>query len=219
MKKNIAIKNKSLLWIILIVVIIFALIVVLVNSAKSRVSGHINLAQIKIDGTVLPYPQVIEPFRLTDNHDRSFTKQKLLHHWTFMFFGYTNCAYVCPVTMAEFHKLYNNLHAQLPDRLLPQVVFISVDPQRDTIEKLNQYVKSFNPHFIGLRGSIAEVQALARQMNVSFHKIGDGDNYVMAHTATVMLLNPEGNLVAYFSYPHKAVQMARDYEKVIRAYG
>src|SRR5258708_3549447 len=84
-------------------------------------------------GTVLPQPLALSPFQLTGTNGQPFTNQSLMGHWTFLFFGFTNCGYVCPTTMVTIKKIYANLKTN--NQTLPQVVLISIDPVRDTPER------------------------------------------------------------------------------------
>lgn len=178
-----------------------------------------NPKQIKIDGVVLNKPRVISEFNLTADNGNSFTHENLTKHWSLVFFGFTSCGYVCPTTLSALDKMYVQLRAQLPAPLLPKVIMVSVDPDRDSVERMHEYLQSFNPDFVGVRGSLQQTQILAQQMSVVFSKVdnANSDNYMVNHSAEIMLLDPEGNLRAFFSYPHDATQMAQDYTAVIRA--
>ncbi len=176
-------------------------------------------SHIEIDGTVLPTPRVIHPFQLRDTQNKPFSNANLKGHWTLIFFGFTNCGYVCPTTFSELAKTYKTLQAQLPASLLPQVVMVSVDPDRDTINRLKDYVHAFNPAFIGLRGKIDATKNLADQMSAVFAKVNmPNNNYTVTHSAEIMLLDPNGNLRAFLSYPHTSDRMTHDYESVVQAY-
>lgn len=168
-----------------------------------------------ISGTALQKPSPIQSFRLTNGDGVAFTNKDLLGHWSFLFFGFTGCPYVCPTTLAQLNIMENNLQKKLPQRLWPQIVMVSVDPQRDTAERMKEYVTGFNPHFIGLRSSMENTLKFAKAMNVSFAKVHpDGaadDQYTVTHTATIMVVGPKGRLRAYLSYPHEAETMERDY--------
>ncbi len=181
------------------------------------------LAQTKslvIDGTLLPKPKVLTPFQLTATTGQAFSPKSLVGHWTMVFFGFTNCALVCPTTMTEMNKMYVSLQKKLPKAKLPKVVMVSVDPQRDSLNRINGYVHAFNKHFMGARGDIEHVKQLAQQMNVVFTKLsakdGQPGHYTISHSAEVMVLNPNGDLVAFLSYPHKAKQMVHDYQVIIK---
>jgi protein SCO1 len=179
----------------------------------------IDASQVKIDGFFLPHPQAINNFHLTDNSGKPFSKDNLKGHWTLVFFGFTNCGDVCPTTLSELNKMYKTLQGQLPDPKLPQVVMITVDAPRDSLEKLNTYVKAFNPHFIGLRGEEDELKSLEKQLHVTSVKMqapGQGKNhYMVNHSAEVMVFNPQADLIALLSYPHEAEQMVSDYKTIL----
>ncbi len=213
-------KNINLFIGIFLIVFAAAIAGIMLNVSKHK-QQRVDIAAVnlKIDGTVLPNPRIIHAFQLTDTKNESFTNENLKGHWTLMFFGFTNCAYVCPTTLAELKKTYTNLEARLPKELLPQVVMVSVDPERDSLKRLSGYLKSFNPAFIGARGSLAATQSLANQMSVVFAKMKmpTGD-YTITHSAEIMLLDPQGNLRAFLSYPHKADQMTHDYEAIVRVF-
>ena len=181
-----------------------------------------HLQDVKIDGVVLPKGQVVSGFNFTDTHGSAFTKEELKGHWTMMFFGFTNCGMVCPTTMAELNQMYKTLQRELPDNKLPKIVMISVDPDRDSIERMNEYVTTFNTNFIGARAEIAETVALEKQLHIAAAKIeadGEGNNhYTINHTADILLVNPNGEVQAFMSFPHKAAQMVKDYKLVLTAF-
>lgn len=178
--------------------------------------------KIKIDGTYLSTATAIKNFNLTDNHNKSFTKNNLKNHWTLLFFGFTNCGMVCPTTMDALNKMYQLLQKDLSPEKMPQVVFVSVDPDRDTVERINDYIISFNPNFIGARSEIAGTIALEKQLHIVAAKLqvdGQGkDQYTINHSAEILLLNPDAKIQAYFSYPHEPQQMAKDYKNILENY-
>ena len=176
-------------------------------------------AKAKIDGVYLPESKRIEDFKLVDNAGQTFTQDNLKGHWTLMFFGFTNCGMVCPTTMSALNKMYNTLSAELPVEKMPQVVMVSVDPDRDSIQRMNEYVTSFNPHFIGARAEIAQIE----KMQQAFHLVAvkmqadgqDKDHYTINHSAEIVVINPQGELQAFMSAPHEPEQMAKDYKSML----
>jgi protein SCO1/2 len=138
-----------------------------------------------------------------------------------MFFGFTNCGMVCPTTMAALNDMYKNLEQELPQDHLPAVVMVSVDPDRDTVARMNEYVTAFNSHFVGARAEMPQIETLQKELHLVAVKMqADGDaknQYTINHSAEIMLFNPEGKLQAFMSYPHKADQMAKDYKAVLMA--
>ena len=175
--------------------------------------------RVKIDGVVLPTGRHIKNFHFTDNQGHSFTNKNLLKHHTLMFFGFTNCGYICPTSMAALNQMYRQLSTAIPTKEFPQVVMVTVDPKRDSIERLNGYVKAYHPKFVGIRGNLEETRALETQMNVVAMKLyaKKDKKYTINHSANVMYIDPKGNLRAYLSYPHHANIMVRDYKAIIEA--
>jgi len=170
-------------------------------------------------GTYLEKPREINQFSLSGSDHQPFTNASLQGQWTMVFFGFTNCGYLCPTTMAELSKMYRLLEEK-GVTTLPRVVMISIDPERDSFEKLNNYVTAFNQHFYGARGDEGAIKLMTREMGIAYAKIAlptaeDAQNYDMEHTGTVILFNPQGELNAFFTTPHKADLLARDYQLLL----
>jgi protein SCO1/2 len=207
---------KTTLSLLIIVITITAI------ALYVSVFQHLKAAppkDLKIAGLYLLNSQPINEFKLTDNKGLPFDQTHLKGHWSFVFFGFTNCGMVCPTTMAELNKLYLGLEKELPVNQLPQVLFVSVDPDRDTVKRLNDYVLAFNPHFIGLRGDDSQIEALKKQLHIVSAKMqadGEGkDRYTIDHSAEIIVFNPDAKVQAFMSYPHTAEQMRKDYKLII----
>jgi protein SCO1/2 len=179
----------------------------------------VNPEDIKISGVYLVNPKEIKDFKLTDNKGNIFTNENLKNHWTMLFFGFTNCGYVCPTTLTELNKMYTLLQAELADNELPQVVLISVDPERDSVSRMDSYVNAFNTHFIGARAGLPETEALEKDLHIAAVKMqakGKGKNhYSVNHSAEILVVNPKGEVQAYLSFPPKAADLAKDYKLII----
>lgn len=169
-----------------------------------------SLQGIKIKGTYMTTPIALREFHLIDSRGRPISKEDFKGHWTMVFFGFTSCPVICPTTLAILNKMYQVLQNELPQHKLPQVVLISVDPEQDTIEKLNSFVHAFNPHFMGVRGPLEEILALEKQMHLPVSKSNP-----LSHSMEILLLNPDAHIQAYFSYPQQALQLAADYKLLI----
>lgn len=168
-------------------------------------------------GTILTEPKNIAPFKLQDKNQQAFTNQNLQNHWTFIFFGFTHCPNICPTTLSMLKQLYQNLQNDHVKQM-PQIVFISVDPERDTAARLKEYLQNFNAAFEGATGDKNQIDALAQQFNVAYAKVfsdGDHQHYNIDHSGTLMLVNPQGKLFAIFTTPLDAKNIANDYEKII----
>tara|TARA_R110000868_G_scaffold36277_5_gene128831 strand:+ start:2171 stop:2806 length:636 start_codon:yes stop_codon:yes gene_type:complete len=147
------------------------------------------------------YPQVraLPDFQLVDNHQQAFTTEQLLQHWTLVFVGYTFCPDVCPTTLAELKTIYPQLKA-LPSKHPVQIMFLSVDPQRDTPERMNEYVNFFEPEFIGVSGEHKELFPLVRAMGMmySMTESTDKPDYLVDHSSSVVLVNPQAQVIGRF---------------------
>jgi protein SCO1 len=168
-----------------------------------------------LHGTLLESPRDIKPFSLTGIDRKPYTNASLQGSWTMMFFGFTRCGSICPTTMAELGKMYRILEAK-GVKNLPNVVMISIDPERDSLNKLSHYVKAFDSHFYGAKGNQASIDAMTHELGIAYFKmarkdVDKVDDYTIEHTGTIMLFNPQGKLMAFFTMPHKADLLANDY--------
>lgn len=126
-----------------------------------------------------------------------------------MFFGFTHCPDVCPVTLAELAAAKRKLGA---DGARVQVLLVTVDPQRDTPQVLSRYVTAFDPDFLGLSGSPQQIATVAREFKVVYQKV-DGkqpDSYTVDHSAGTFIFDPQGRLRLYVSYGQGAEVFAHD---------
>ena len=176
---------------------------------------------ILTSGTLLSPPRSINPFQLKDDHNKPFTQANLLRHWNLVFFGFTNCPELCPTTLSTLNQAYKNLQTNhLP--VLPQIIFISVDPKRDTPERINRYLSSFNPAFIGATGKKKQIDELVRDFNIVYVEIAQKGNqaneYTIDHSGAILLIDPAGQLYAVFSTPHDAANIAKDFTMIVDNY-
>lgn len=163
------------------------------------------------DGTLLNNPRQISKFEFTGIDKKVFDNNSLNGHFTFVFFGFTHCKYMCPTIMSQLQAMYGILEKNKIVNL-PQIVMISIDPSRDNIEQLNKYVKSFNPEFYGATASLKKMQTLTQELGIAYATVNNNtQNYDIEHTGTVMLFNKQGHLVAFFTSPQDASKMAQDY--------
>lgn len=217
-KKN----HHKVIFVVLLIVLAFTVTVLYFGIIKQTHQAHLK-QNIKIDGVLLPEAKAMATFHLKDQLGHPFTNQNLTGQWSMLFFGFTNCGYVCPTTLTELNKMYKVLQQELPDRDLPQIVLVTVDPERDSVERMRDYVAAFNPHFKGIRGDLTETEQFENDLHISAVKMqAEGqpdDQYMINHSAEILLINPEGKIQAYLSYPHKAEQMIKDYKLILNSIG
>ncbi len=161
-------------------------------------------------------PQAIEPrnpaplpaFRLTGPRG-TFRNADLLGRWTFLFFGYTQCPDVCPTALSVMKEV-RAIGGAVPPAPTFEVVFVSVDPRRDTDQLLAQYLAAFDPGFVGVSGDDAALMPLAQALGVAYRRHDEKDvrNYTVDHSAAIHLIDPQGRLAASFPPPQQAATLA-----------
>jgi protein SCO1 len=148
------------------------------------------------------------PFRLLDQDGRQRTDADFRGKPFLVFFGFTHCPDICPTALFEMSEVLRRLG---PDAANTAVLFISVDPERDTPEKLKEYLSSFHPRIVGLTGSPQEIAEVEKTYRVYAKKIPlDGGGYTMDHSAIVYLMDKDGRFVAPFNLKRTADEAAAD---------
>ncbi|HAU1152608.1 TPA: SCO family protein [Legionella pneumophila] len=188
---------RKVISIILFYIILAASIIVYVFFNHSEV----NLEE----GVYVNQPQSLAHFELIDNHGNLFTEKNLKGHWSLLFFGFSSCTMICPFTMQTLNQAYESL---VKTKKL-QVIFISVDPEHDSLSRLNQFIHQFNPDFIALRGEISVINALQKQLHVTV------STTPMSHGTEILLINPEAKVQAYFYYPISTKTLVLDLNRLI----
>jgi protein SCO1/2 len=153
------------------------------------------------------------PFQLVDQNGKSITDKDLKGHPTLIFFGFTHCPDICPTTLFEVSEIMRELGKDA-DRV--RALFVTVDPERDTPEKLKDYLSSFDPHLTGVTGDMASIAAMGKAYRVYFKKVPlDGGGYTMDHTALVYLMDKEGRFVAPFNMKRRPEEAAADLRRYL----
>ncbi|WP_273456645.1 SCO family protein [Nevskia ramosa] len=165
-------------------------------------------------GTLLKTPRVIEPFVLTSATGAPFTNADLAHHWTLVFAGFTFCPDVCPTTLAELKAVQARLG---DDAAKVRILFLSVDPGRDTPEKIASYLKFFSPDFLGATGDDAALETLGKNLGYVYAKVPGAtpNSYTVDHSTALILINPQGQVAGYLTPPFKPDAMAADLRKLV----
>lgn len=161
------------------------------------------------------YPPIrpVTEFELRDTEDQPFTLANLKGRWSVLFFGYTSCPDICPTTLAELSHAAKLLEdAGQP---LPQFIFISLDPERDTSQHLQEYVTYFHPLFKGVTGSQEQLDAIIEQLGIVYRKVPVASNqsslnYLIDHSATLLIINPQAWLQGVITPPHEASFIAQE---------
>lgn len=173
---------------------------------------HRQEPETAIPGLLWPEPKTLAPFTTVDHENNPFTLADLRGKWSLLFFGFTHCPDICPITLAVMDKA----HSQLDQARDVQFVLVTVDPDRDSSERLEQYLSSFNPEFIGLGGSAEQIAGLTGQIGLPYFrdKTQDEENYLINHGGSLFLIDPLGRMVGIFSAPHDALNIADRFNRI-----
>jgi protein SCO1/2 len=158
-------------------------------------------------------PLALPAFELVDTHGASLTPDRLRGRFTLLFFGFTNCPDICPLTLAALASAYAELAT---DADPPQVVFVSVDPNRDTPERIGDYLAGFDDRFIGATGTREQLDPLLRALGVSvmIHELPDRPGYTVTHNGTIYMIGPDAELVATLGGMPPPAAIASDFRRV-----
>lgn len=171
-------------------------------------------------------PHALNAFHLKESDGTSFTKDELKGRWSFVFIGYTFCPDICPTTLADLRAIYPTLKETDPSS---QVVFVSVDPKRDDLQRLSGYTRFFSPEFKAVTGTQVELYSFVRNLGLVY-SIVDEDaerkDYLIDHSASIVLINPDGDIQAVFrpeprrsQPPEVSMQkMAADFSRIVALY-
>lgn len=168
--------------------------------------------------TLFSDPKPLTAFALTDDRQRVFDLESLKGKWSFLFFGFTHCPDVCPTTLAELARARDRIVENAAGAEPVQFVFVSVDPNRDTVGKLGRYVRYFDSSFVGVTGDNAQIANLAGQLG-AFYEVAvapGAENYSVSHSGAVFLLDPQARQHAVFAPPLDAQALSERF-KVVRA--
>ncbi len=147
----------------------------------------------------LEQPRPLPEFALIDQQGQRFDRARLEGRWSLIFVGYTSCPDVCPTTMADLARVYPKLEQALGADPV-QVILLSVDPARDPPEKLGQYVEFFRPGFLAVTGDHAQLYPFTQSLGLVYALVDNpsGGEYLVDHSADLVLINPEGAIEAFF---------------------
>ena len=181
-------------------------------------------------------PLEVTPFTLVDFNNQEYGIDRLNGYWTFIFFGYTFCPDICPVTLSNLVSAFRKLESQSFPMSQVQVIFVSVDPGRDTPEVLKQYVPHFDSRFMGSTGSKSQLDLFTRQLGALYYideQIDEqidgqidgqvdgensGENYTVSHNSSLFLIDPQARQFARFAMPHFPDEIADAFVRIVQHY-
>ena len=163
--------------------------------------------------------QPVEDFSLTHQSGRAFTAKDLKGHWTFLYFGYTYCPDACPLTLSHLSTLEQHLARQgLAENTA--YIFVSVDPARDTPQRLGEYTAYFGKNFQGVTGTPEQLSKLAKQFGIYYDipEQQDKENYTVDHSSSIVLVDPDARLEAILTHPDSPETLFTDFMKIYERY-
>ena len=212
-------KRRFRVMVIAVAVIVTTFVAYWVSRPDNR-PGQPPLIPADLVSVLWPEPKPLPELTLTDQLNRPLGRGQFMGHWTFLFFGYTACPDVCPTTLAILQAVAERVEAPTGMIAKPQYVFVSVDPQRDTPERLGDYVRHFNPDFIGATGTEEAIASLARALYILYERAESRsvDDYDINHTASILLIDPQARLFGKFSPPHTPADIVEKFGKLREHY-
>ncbi len=164
--------------------------------------------------TILRYPDIGGPFSLTDHTGKRVTEQDSAGKILLVFFGFTHCPDVCPTALTAVSEVLDQVGDKVRD---VQPLFITVDPERDTVELLAGYVSHFHPSIVGLTGTAEEIKAAAEAYQVFYRKAKGGtpDAYSMEHTGSIYVMNRQGKFRGTLDVHESADIRAKKLQRLI----
>lgn len=179
-----------------------AIALALTALAGAYVASRMEVPATPLSALVLPAPNPVPEFSLLDQRGESVDQGVFEGQWDLVFFGFTHCPDICPATLQVLAAAKKVL-AEDGRQVLPRIVLVSVDPERDTPDILAEYVGYFGEDNLGLTGTLEDIRKLTGGLGIYFEKQpADGDNYAVDHSAAVLVIDPDGGFHSLFSAPH-----------------
>ena len=165
-------------------------------------------------GYVLDQPRALPAFELVDERGEAFTQANFEGHWSLLYFGFTFCPDICPSALGVMAEVKRELDAV--EGLDDRYYLVSVDPDRDTPERLAEYVTYFDPAFRGVTGDFDQLDIVTRAAGAVYKvpEAPEDENYLVAHSSTLTLIDPRGRIHAIFTSPFDPAAIARDFARL-----
>ena len=167
-----------------------------------------------ITGKILVRPMEIDNFELIDQNNEAFNKKSLEGGWTVLFFGYTNCPDVCPTTIYKLAEIKNGIKEDLPSANF-NTVLVTLDPDRDSAERLDEYIGYFDETMLGVTGTYENIQSFTSSLSVFYQRINKEEGYDFNHTASIFVFDKDGSLFATMSPANTVGELESDFFKIL----
>ena len=167
-----------------------------------------------ITGKILVRPMEIDNFELIDQNNEVFNKKSLEGGWTVLFFGYTNCPDVCPTTIYKLAEIKNGIKEDLPSANF-NTVLVTLDPDRDSSERLDEYIGYFDETMLGVTGTYENIQSFTSSLSVFYQRINKEEGYDFNHTASIFVFDKDGSLFATMSPANTVEELESDFFTIL----
>lgn len=167
-----------------------------------------------ITGKILVRPMEIDNFELIDQNNEAFNKKSLEGGWTVLFFGYTNCPDVCPTTIYKLAEIKNGIKEDLPSANF-NTVLVTLDPDRDSSERLDEYIGYFDETMLGVTGTYENIQSFTSSLSVFYQRINKEEGYDFNHTASIFVFDKDGSLFATMSPANTVEEIESDFFTIL----
>ena len=167
-----------------------------------------------ITGKILVRPMEIDNFELIDQNNEAFNKKSLEGGWTVLFFGYTNCPDVCPTTIYKLAEIKNGVKEDLPSANF-NTVLVTLDPDRDSSERLDEYIGYFDETMLGVTGTYENIQSFTSSLSVFYQRINKEEGYDFNHTASIFVFDKDGSLFATMSPANTIGELESDFFTIL----
>ena len=209
MKRNFTWTIVSCLAVMLIALSLY------VNKMTTKV--YLSNEQLKDLGLYLIEPaRDLGSFNLIDSNEKEFLPQDFEGKWNVLFFGFTFCPDICPITMSMLSRIEKGLDNEDLDKI--RIFLVTVDPDRDSPDQLKVYLENFSENFIGLTGGLDQIYNFATRVNAPFSPISNSKDphYTVDHTGSIVLIDPNGNYAGFFRAPHNQDKIKKGLLEIIR---
>ena len=167
-----------------------------------------------VSGKILARPMEIDRFELKDQKNEVFNNKSLEGGWTVLFFGYTNCPDVCPTTIYKLAEIKNELKEDLSSTSF-NTVLVTLDPDRDSADRLKEYIGYFDESMLGVTGTYENIQSFTSSLSVFYQRINKEEGYDFNHTASIFVFNKDGSLFATMSPANTIGELTQDFYTIL----
>jgi protein SCO1/2 len=165
-------------------------------------------------GKILARPMEIDQFELIDQNNAAFNNKSLEGVWTVVFFGYTNCPDVCPTTIYKLAEIKNGIKEKLPSTDF-NTVLVTLDPDRDSAQRLDEYIGYFDETMLGVTGTYENIQSFTSSLSVFYQRINKEEGYDFNHTASIFVFDKNGLLFATMSPANTIGELTEDFYTIL----